>query len=51
METFIPTVNQMLLEFHCLLKRSPIPFSSERMLQLLGINMFSVFYTSLKGDL
>lgn len=49
METFVPVVNQMLLEFRCLLKRSPTPFSSQRLIQLLSINMFAVFHTSLKG--
>jgi hypothetical protein len=49
METFVPVVNQMLSEFHCLLCRSPIPVSSQRLSQLLAINMFAVFHTSLKG--
>jgi protein SMG6 len=48
METFVPVVNQMLSEFHCLLCRSPIPVSSQRLSQLLAINMFAVFHTSLK---
>ena len=49
METFIPVVNQMLAEFRSLLRRSPIPFMSQRLSQLLAINMFAVFNTSLKG--
>ena len=49
METFIPVVNQMLAEFRSLLRRSPIPVMSQRLTQLLAINMFAVFHTSLKG--
>ena len=51
METFIPVVNQMLAEFRSLLRRSPIPLMSQRLTQLLAINMFAVFHTSLKGIL
>ena len=49
METFIPVVNQMLAEFRSLLGRSPIPLMSQRLSQLLAINMFAVYNTSLKG--
>ncbi|CAG2113747.1 unnamed protein product [Medioppia subpectinata] len=48
MESFVPVVNQMLAEFHSLLRRSPIPVMSQRLSQLLAINMFAVFHTSLK---
>ncbi|RWS15315.1 telomerase-binding protein EST1A-like protein [Dinothrombium tinctorium] len=48
METFIPSVNQMLLELRCLLKRKPSPISSQRLLQLMSISMFSVHHTALK---
>ncbi|RWS26352.1 telomerase-binding protein EST1A-like protein [Leptotrombidium deliense] len=48
MENFIPAVKQMLLELRCLLKRRPSPISSQRLLQLIAISMFSVYHTSIK---
>lgn len=47
-ETYPPakTINQMLLQFRCLLKKSPTPFSSQRLLQLMSMNMFAALYCS-----
>ncbi|XP_015794937.1 telomerase-binding protein EST1A isoform X3 [Tetranychus urticae] len=46
LESFNSAVNQMLMELRCLLKRSPFPMSSQRLLQLMAISMFSVYQSS-----
>uniref|UniRef100_A0A2R5LHI5 Telomerase-binding protein EST1A n=1 Tax=Ornithodoros turicata TaxID=34597 RepID=A0A2R5LHI5_9ACAR len=50
METFSETAQRMLMEFRCLLQRSPAAVASARHLQLLSINMFTVANTSLKDS-
>uniref|UniRef100_A0A1E1XLZ5 Putative nonsense-mediated mrna decay protein n=1 Tax=Amblyomma sculptum TaxID=1581419 RepID=A0A1E1XLZ5_AMBSC len=49
METFPETARRMLMEFRCLLQRTPAAITHTRHLQLLAINMFTVANTSLKG--
>uniref|UniRef100_L7M936 PIN domain-containing protein n=1 Tax=Rhipicephalus pulchellus TaxID=72859 RepID=L7M936_RHIPC len=48
METFSETARRMLMEFRCLLQRTPAAVTNNRHLQLLAINMFTVANTSLK---
>ncbi|XP_077509894.1 telomerase-binding protein EST1A-like isoform X2 [Amblyomma americanum] len=48
METFPETARRMLMEFRCLLQRTPAAITHTRHLQLLAINMFTVANTSLK---
>lgn len=48
METFPETARRMLMEFRCLLQRTPAAVTNTRHLQLLAINMFTVANTSLK---
>ncbi|KAK8771884.1 hypothetical protein V5799_024870 [Amblyomma americanum] len=48
METFPATARRMLMEFRCLLQRTPAAITHTRHLQLLAINMFTVANTSLK---
>ncbi|XP_037513431.1 telomerase-binding protein EST1A isoform X2 [Rhipicephalus sanguineus] len=48
METFSETARRMLMEFRCLLQRTPAAVTNSRHLQLLAINMFTVANTCLK---
>ncbi|KAH6934628.1 hypothetical protein HPB50_026164 [Hyalomma asiaticum] len=48
METFPETARRMLMEFRCLLQRTPAAVTNSRHLQLLAINMFTVANTCLK---
>ncbi|KAL3267751.1 hypothetical protein HHI36_006878 [Cryptolaemus montrouzieri] len=49
MESFQEAAMQMLKEFRALLQHSPIPLPSNRLLQLLALNMFAIESTQLKG--
>lgn len=49
METFQEAAIQMLREFRTLLQHSPIPLNSNRLLQLLALNMFAIDNTQLKS--
>lgn len=41
---------EMLKEFKMLLNHSPLPISTERLIQLLALNMFAIDNGQLKGE-
>lgn len=49
MDTFIQCATQMLREFRALLCHSPIVFTTQRLVQLMALNMFSIENTQSKG--
>ncbi|XP_049823827.1 uncharacterized protein LOC109600502 isoform X3 [Aethina tumida] len=48
METFHEAALQMLKEFRALLQHTPVPMPSNRLLQLLALNMYAIESTQLK---
>lgn len=50
METLIEAAMEMLKEFKMLLNHSPLPISTERLIQLLALNMFAIDNGQLKGE-
>ncbi|KAK9889657.1 hypothetical protein WA026_007035 [Henosepilachna vigintioctopunctata] len=50
MESFQEAAMQMLKEFRALLQHSPLPLPTNRLLQLLALNMFAIESTQLKGN-
>lgn len=49
MEAFSHAVGNLLKEFSALLSQTPTPITSNRLLQLMAINMFAVENTNVKG--
>lgn len=50
MESFNQCAIQMLREFRNLLRHSPLAIASDRLLQLMALNMFAVDCTQLTGE-